>query len=69
MSGPYSDFSSNGATAAFAFSNNEINTVTHGYRSSNEFIDFLKGYDDSGNCNKNVNCPDGDDWEYQKRTC
>ena len=26
----YSDFSSNGATAAFAFSNNEINTVTHG---------------------------------------
>jgi len=48
--------------------NLNINTVTHGYRSSNEFINFLKGFDDSGNCNMNVNCPDGWDWEYQKRS-
>jgi lysyl endopeptidase len=42
-----------------------IHTVTHGYRSVNE---FLKGFDDSGNCNMNVNCPDGAGWVNQRNS-
>jgi lysyl endopeptidase len=43
-----------------------INRVTHGYRTSGEFIE--KAFGSSGNCNMNANCPDGDIWEYQKRS-
>ncbi|MDG1147102.1 MAG: trypsin-like peptidase domain-containing protein, partial [Crocinitomicaceae bacterium] len=43
-----------------------INRVTHGYRTAGEFIE--KAFGSSGDCNMNVNCPDGDDWEYQKRS-
>jgi len=39
------------------FGNVEISKITHGYRTAREFQ--TKGLDDSGNCNMNVNCPDG----------
>ncbi len=38
--------------------------VTHGYRS---LIDKARGFGDSGFCNINVNCPEGDDWQDHKR--
>ena len=43
-----------------------INRVTHGYRTAGEFIE--KAFGSSGDCNMNANCPDGDAWEYQKRS-
>lgn len=42
-----------------------ITRVTHGYRTANEFS--AKAFGSSGNCNMNVNCPDGAPWEAQKR--
>ena len=38
--------------------------VTHGYRSGH---DFAKGLNTSGACEVNINCPDGADWQDQKR--
>ncbi len=43
-----------------------INRVTHGYRTAAEFTE--KAFGSSGNCNMNANCPDGDPWEFQKRS-
>lgn len=40
-------------------------TVTHGYRTNDEFME--KAFGTSGNCNMNVNCPDGAPWANQKR--
>lgn len=42
-----------------------IDKVTHGYRTANEYQE--KAFGGSGNCNMNVNCPDGAAWEDQKR--
>lgn len=42
-----------------------IDKVTHGYRTAQEFTE--KAFGGSGNCNMNVNCPDGAAWEDQKR--
>lgn len=42
-----------------------IDKVTHGYRTAGEFME--KAFGGSGNCNMNVNCPDGSAWEAQKR--
>lgn len=39
--------------------------VTHGYRTADEFS--AKAFGSSGNCNMNVNCPDGAPWQAQKR--
>jgi hypothetical protein len=41
-----------------------INTVTHGYRTSSEFIE--KAFGGSGSCNMNVNCADGGPWVDQR---
>jgi V8-like Glu-specific endopeptidase len=38
--------------------------VTHGYRSG---YDFAKSFRSSGSCEVNVNCPDGDNWQDEKR--
>ena len=38
----------------------QLATVTHGYRTANEFIE--KAFGSSGSCNMNVNCPDGLPW-------
>ena len=43
-----------------------INTVTHGYRTTTEFQE--KAFGSSGNCNMNANCSDADPWELQKRS-
>lgn len=42
-----------------------IDKVTHGYRTAGEYMEKALG--ESGNCNMNVNCPDGAAWEDQKR--
>src|SRR5690606_28085109 len=44
----------------------EVGTVTHGYRSSNEFQEKVFGV--SGSCNMNVNCPDGSPWVNQRNS-
>lgn len=41
-----------------------INTVTHGYRTSDEFVE--KAFGSSGSCNMNVNCSDGAPWVNQR---
>lgn len=41
-----------------------ISTVVHAYRNIIHPIGY-KGYDDSGSCNVNVVCPEGDGWENQ----
>jgi len=41
-----------------------IGTVTHGYRTANEFIE--KAFGSSGACNMNVNCTDGAAWIEQR---
>jgi hypothetical protein len=44
----------------------KIATVTHGYRSANEFQ--AKAFGTSGACNMNVNCPDGSTWVPQRNS-
>jgi lysyl endopeptidase len=44
----------------------QINTVTHGYRSADEYA--LKAFGSSGACNMNVNCPDGGEWLAQRNS-
>lgn len=43
----------------------QVAKVTHGYRTAEEFQE--KAFGTSGNCNMNVNCPDGAPWANQKR--
>jgi len=42
-----------------------IGNITHGYRNVSSFKD-LKNLGDSGNCNQDVECPIGNDWEGHK---
>lgn len=44
----------------------QISTVTHGYRTANEFQE--KAFGGSGSCNMNVNCPDGLPWQQQRNS-
>lgn len=44
----------------------QLATVTHGYRTANEFIE--KAFGSSGSCNMNVNCPDGISWTPQRNS-
>ena len=46
--------------------NINICTVTHGYRTPNEFL--LRAFGDSGACNVNVNCPEGTAWIQQRNS-
>ena len=46
--------------------NVNICTVTHGYRTPNEFL--LKAFGGSGACNVNVNCPEGVAWTQQRNS-
>ncbi|MFB6306880.1 MAG: serine protease, partial [Flavobacteriales bacterium] len=45
----------------------KIGRVSHGYK---EFYNFRnkRGFGDAGSCNMNVNCPDGQPWQDQKRS-
>lgn len=44
----------------------QLATVTHGYRTANEFME--KAFGSSGSCNMNVNCPDGLQWTPQRNS-
>lgn len=44
----------------------QLATVTHGYRTANEFLE--KAFGSSGSCNMNVNCPDGLPWTPQRNS-
>jgi len=44
----------------------EISTVTHGYRTADEFQE--KAFGSSGACNMNVNCPDGLPWQPERNS-
>jgi lysyl endopeptidase len=46
--------------------NVQLATVTHGYRTANEFME--KAFGSSGSCNMNVNCPDGLPWTQQRNS-
>ena len=53
--------------------NLEIGTVVHGYRSlllhAEDVANELRGpFGNSGDCNINVNCPEGDDWQTESRS-
>ncbi len=43
----------------------EVSYVIHGYKDIYSNTD--KGFGSSGACNVNVNCPEGDDWQNEKR--
>ncbi|MEZ4888083.1 MAG: PKD domain-containing protein [Chitinophagales bacterium] len=43
----------------------QISEVIHGYRGFEPTVE--KGYGDSGGCNVNINCSEGNDWQIQKR--
>jgi lysyl endopeptidase len=43
-----------------------LSTITHGYRTSNEFL--VKAFGSSGSCNMNVNCPDGFAWTQARNS-
>lgn len=43
-----------------------VDKVTHGYRTANEFIE--KAFGSSGSCNMNVNCPDGVSWVNERNS-
>ncbi len=42
-----------------------ISKVVHGYK--DVFFDKSGGFGHSGSCNININCPEGDDWQNEKR--
>jgi lysyl endopeptidase len=46
--------------------NVHVYRVTHGYRTAQEFM--TKAFGSSGNCNMNVNCPDGAEWVNQRNS-
>ncbi|MBM3184660.1 MAG: T9SS type A sorting domain-containing protein [Bacteroidetes bacterium] len=46
--------------------NVQISTVTHGYRTADEFQ--AKAFGGSGACNMNVNCPDGLPWQLERNS-
>jgi hypothetical protein len=41
-----------------------VNTVTHGYRTAEEYVE--KAFGSSGSCNMNVNCADGAPWTNER---
>jgi lysyl endopeptidase len=51
----------------------QVGTIVHGYRSivrraEQAYEDANRGpFGNSGNCNINVNCPEGDPWQVEKR--
>jgi hypothetical protein len=46
--------------------NIEVSTVTHGYRTADEFQE--KAFGGSGACNMNVNCTDGLTWQQERNS-
>lgn len=53
--------------------NLSINQIVHAYRGLNSQFEELKKvargpYGNSGSCNININCPEGDDWQVEKKS-
>ena len=46
--------------------NVELSIVTHGYRTAREFTQ--KAFGSSGACNRNVNCPEGAAWTFERNS-
>lgn len=47
----------------------QLGTIVHGYRPIVRPVEVDRGpFGNSGNCNINVNCPEGADWEIEKRS-
>ncbi|MCF8408243.1 MAG: T9SS type A sorting domain-containing protein [Crocinitomicaceae bacterium] len=46
--------------------NVDISIVTHGYRTATEFSQ--KAFGGSGSCNRNVNCPEGAAWTFERNS-
>ena len=46
--------------------NVELSIVTHGYRTAGEFTQ--KAFGSSGACNRNVNCPEGAAWTFERNS-
>ncbi len=50
----------------------EIGQIVHAYRGINSKIEEVKygrgPFGNSGSCNINVNCPEGDDWQVEKKS-
>jgi hypothetical protein len=46
--------------------NVELSIVTHGYRTASEFTQ--KAFGSSGACNRNVNCPEGAAWTFERNS-
>jgi FOG: PKD repeat len=50
----------------------EIESVLHDYKNIfgllGESESDVKALDDSGNCNVDINCPEGDDWQLEKKS-
>lgn len=44
----------------------KISKIVHGYK--NLFDKSLGGFGQSGNCNIDVNCPEGDTWQYESNS-
>ncbi|MBZ0198855.1 MAG: hypothetical protein K8H86_03240, partial [Ignavibacteriaceae bacterium] len=44
-----------------------ISTVVHGYKDVFKRLEETDGFGSSGSCNNNVNCPEGDPWQNEKR--
>jgi hypothetical protein len=44
-----------------------IMRVVHAYRNLFGYATALDDFNESGNCNNNVNCPEGDPWQSEKR--
>jgi len=47
-----------------------ISRIVHAYHDmfNERFVKDALGFGSSGSCNNNVNCPEGDDWQDQKRS-
>ena len=45
-----------------------ISRIVHAYKDIFGFGNPDKNYGDSGNCNVNINCPEGADWQLEKRS-
>lgn len=43
-----------------------IDKVVHGYNELSQMVD-VNGYGDSGPCQVNVNCPEGQNWQEEKK--
>ncbi|MEM9847559.1 MAG: T9SS type A sorting domain-containing protein [Bacteroidota bacterium] len=44
-----------------------VNQVSHAYRGFQDVVSQSEGLGDAGSCQVNINCPEGDDWQTEKK--